>query len=104
MREEAVRLKESSNTNLTSSENIKIISTDIESILKELQSEGDKLTQLTSSVQNLLAISEEGSATAEEISASVKEFINNIKGILEDLDKTKNFIKSFKKNFESIKF
>ncbi|MCP5454796.1 MAG: heme NO-binding domain-containing protein [Thermotogae bacterium] len=104
MTEEADKLKKSSDINLDSTENIKYISSEIEGILKELKNEGDKLSGLTASVQNLLAISEEGSATAEEISASVKEFIDNIKEILGDLDRTNDFIKSFKKNFDNIKF
>ncbi|HNV05605.1 MAG TPA: heme NO-binding domain-containing protein [Petrotogaceae bacterium] len=100
----AEKLKESSDNNQVASQNIRKISDDLERILKELDNEGEKLQGITSSVQSLLAISEEGSATAEEISASVRDFLKNIKGILDDLDKTNGFIKSFKDNFEKIKF
>ncbi len=104
MTEEVKKLKTSSHNNIESTENIKVISNDIEKILKELEIEGEKLQGLTTSVQSLLAISEEGSATAEEIAASVREFITNIKEILQNISETDKFIKSFKSNFENIDF
>lgn len=99
MKEGANNLRVSSKDNRESADNIEKITNDIRHILNALSAEGTKLEDLTKNTQNLLAISEEGSATAEEISSSVKTFVNNIRDILEDLVEIENFIADLKGTF-----
>ncbi len=101
MKEGANNLRISSQDNKESANNIENISKEIREILDELSNEGVKLEDLTKNTQNLLAISEEGSATSEEISTSVKTFVNNIKEILQNIKEVEGFISSLKDSLSS---
>jgi len=101
MKESANNLRVSSQDNKESATNIENISKDIREILDELSREGVKLEDLTKNTQNLLAISEEGSATSEEISSSVRTFVTNIKEILDNIKEVERFISSFKDSLSS---
>lgn len=62
-------------------------------LMNNLTKESEKLEGTTTNIQNLLAISEEGVATAEEISSSIQKFLTELKVILEDVTKVEKYIK-----------
>lgn len=99
MKEEVKNLKESSSKNSSATNNIKTIAVDIDEILNQLQREGDKIKNMSQSIQNLLAISEEGAATSQDISENIGVFLDNVKDILKDIENINGFIETFKENF-----
>ncbi|MGB9795845.1 heme NO-binding domain-containing protein [Fervidobacterium gondwanense] len=103
LKEQSQTLIRSAEESKESSEIISQISEQLNLLVSTLNRETDKLESITTSIQNLLAISEESSATAEEISASIQRFFDEINNVFSNVKQTIALLNTIQENFKDIK-